>query len=207
MGFPVRKKKHKKRREPKKGKQNFVRILETRSCSRSRLRRNIVKSIVSEKKGFWRNNQQIVTRYRYDVECLSDGRRIYLKRPTHLNKGIDFQVFVERLSRGNDTRPSHDNLIRDLRKKAIEKPRKARALHEGIERVWRCEKPDKVIADLSLRYKSGYPLELSLKVLKWLFIEQDVTYWNYDGRKKLMSAITKAMSDSLYRRHRIRLLR
>ena len=28
-----------------------------------------------------------------------------------------------------------------------------------------------------------------LKILKWLFIEQDVTYWNYDGGQMLRMAI------------------
>jgi hypothetical protein len=33
------------------------------------------------------------------------------------------------------------------------------------------------------------PFEMLLKILKWLFIEQDITYWNYDGRQMLKMAI------------------
>ena len=31
----------------------------------------------------------------------------------------------------------------------------------------------------------GLPVDVCIKLLKWLFIEQDITYWNYSGREKL----------------------
>ena len=38
-------------------------------------------------------------------------------------------------------------------------------------------------------FHKGLTLEMLLKILKWLFIEQDITYWNYDGRQMLKMAI------------------
>jgi len=37
----------------------------------------------------------------------------------------------------------------------------------------------------------GYPIDLILGVVKWLFIEQDVRYWNYSGRAMLFSGFPK----------------
>lgn len=41
----------------------------------------------------------------------------------------------------------------------------------------------------TLTFQTGYTAELLVKVIKWFFIEQDVTYWNYSGRAKLLHAI------------------
>jgi hypothetical protein len=35
------------------------------------------------------------SKYRYDVEICHDGKRVYLTRPTNLNKGFDFEIKVE----------------------------------------------------------------------------------------------------------------
>lgn len=33
----------------------------------------------------------------------------------------------------------------------------------------------------NLVFKTGLPVDHILKVIKWLFIEQDIRYWNYSG--------------------------
>src|SRR3989344_8370999 len=64
------------------------------------------------------------TKYRYNVETCSDGKKVYLLRPTWLNKGFDFQVNVEgfkskiRTGRGSTTEmPSHEDIGEDLKQK------------------------------------------------------------------------------------------
>ena len=64
--------------------------------SREELRKKTVDKFLSEKGGYWKDGVKHVTRYKYFVEKLTDGRRIFLLRPTYLNKGIDFQVWVEK---------------------------------------------------------------------------------------------------------------
>jgi hypothetical protein len=58
--------------------------------------------------------------------------------------------------------------------------------------VYYCFEPEEVLknckSDLNL---SGLPVDALLKLLKWLFIEQDIRDWNYSGRKMLMDAIRK----------------
>jgi len=162
---------------------------ELRLNSREKLMKKAVETFISEKPGYWKDGKKHVTRYNYFVENLKDGRRIYLKRPTFLNKGIDFQVWIEKFDGENDKRPSHQDIFKDLKLKKSENPKDIPKLIEAIDRVWNCEEPDEVLKDLKVNFKEGLSVELILKALKWLFIEQDITYWNYDGRGMLRMVI------------------
>jgi len=157
--------------------------------SREAIRHNVVNAFLKEKAGYWKSNVQYVTRYKYFVETLSDGRRVYLLRPTFLNKGIDFQVWVERLEDNEDKRPSHKDIFKDLKAKKRDNLHEYEKLIDPIKRVHMCEEPDNVLEDYSFNFTIGYSPELLLKIIKWLFIEQDITYWNYDGRDMLKKAI------------------
>jgi len=158
--------------------------------SREKLRREVVKKFLSEPCGYWKDGVKHVTRFKYFVEKLEDGRRVFLLRPTYLNKGIDFQVWVEKYDCFNDQRPSHKDIFNDLIKKKAENSRGFGRLMELIGEVWNCKEPDSILlySDRTA-FRTGMPVEMLLKVLKWLFIEQDVTYWNYDGRMMLKMAI------------------
>jgi len=48
---------------------------------------------------------------------------------------------------------------------------------------------NKVLSETGLSFKKGLTSETLLKTLRWLFIEQDVTYWNYDGRMMLWGGL------------------
>ncbi len=158
---------------------------------RDELMKKAVQTFISEKPGYWKEGGKHVTRYNYFVERLADGRRIYLKRPTFLNKGIDFQVWVEKFDGEKDGRPSHKDIFRDINLKKSENQENIKKLVNAIDRVWNCEEPDTVLKELDFKYKSGFSTEMLLKILKWLFIEQDITYWNYDGRIMLRIAINE----------------
>lgn len=160
-----------------------------KSSSREELRKRTVEIFLSEKGGYWESNKKHVTKYKYYVEKLKDGRRIFLLRPTFLNKGIDFQVWVEKIDGKEDKKPSHKDIFEDLMIKKKENPKEILSLMKLIDRVWNCEEPDDIIKDINLKFKKGFKIELLLKILKWLFIEQDITYWNYDGRTMLKMAI------------------
>lgn len=160
-----------------------------RLTSREALRRKAVETFLSEKNGYLKDGVKHVTRYKYFVEHIQDGRRVYLLRPTFLNKGIDFQVWVEKMDGKDDKRPSHQDVFKDLQLKQNENPKEIPELVKAIDRVWNCEEPDHVLRKFSPNFKKGFEVELLLKILKWLFIEQDITYWNYTGRGKLKIAI------------------
>jgi len=173
----------------KKAYENFDINLNLDMNSRDELRKAVVNNFLNEKKGYWNGQIQVVTRYRYFVESLTGGSRIFLLRPTFLNKGIDFQVWVERFDGEKDKRPSHAMIHADIRVKLKENFELRESLLAAIERVWNCEQPDSALSGPILNFKEGLSIEMVLKILKWLFIEQDVTYWNYDGRMMLLRGL------------------
>lgn len=87
-------------------------------------RKKLIEEFLKESTG----TSSTVSEYFYYVDAVN-GKRIYLKRPTQLNKGVDFEVRVEDtqfrygkygnvISTGN--RPSHKDIINDLTAKKAE---------------------------------------------------------------------------------------
>lgn len=163
--------------------------LDIRSNDRWNIRKNVVMKFLSEEPGYIKNGIQYNNRYRYYVEKLNDGRNIYLLRPTYLNKGFDFQVWVEKFDGEVDKRPKHDDIFSDIQNKIRKNPENIEKLIAAVDQVWKCEEPEKILKKTEMKFHTGFDIELLLKVLKWLFIEQDITYWNYIGRNKLKIAI------------------
>jgi len=170
--------------------------LDLRLNSREASRKKAVETFLSEKAGYWQEGKKHVTRYKYFVEKIKDGRRVFLLRPTYLNKGIDFQVWVEKMDGSEDKRPSHKDVFHDLELKKKENPKEIALLKNAIKMVWECQEPDTVLKTVKLSFKQGFEPELLLKILKWLFIEQDITYWNYDGRGMLKQHIDEILTQS-----------
>jgi hypothetical protein len=132
------------------------------------------------------------SRYRYDVETCKDGKRVYLLRPTWLNKGFDFQINLEGFKSKSKEAPKHEDLLDDLARKKRESSQDYKKLRKLIDAVYECEEPDEALKRYSsVKFRSGLPVDTVLKILKWLFIEQDLTYWNNSGRRMFMGAIKK----------------
>lgn len=137
------------------------------------------------------------SKYEYNVENDNVGNQIYLKRPTNLNKGFDFEVRVSnmrfrhvsksgRVSHSN--RPSHDNIIEDLKEKKEEHPAQFVLLLDVIDDIFNCKEVYPQIYR-KFSFRRGYPIDMICKCIKWLFIEQDITYWNWSGRYMLYNKI------------------
>ena len=50
-----------------------------------------------------------------------------------------------------------------------------------IKKIYECNLVDDSEIE-TIRFSVGLSPEHIIKVLKWLFIEQDIRYWNYSGR-------------------------
>lgn len=133
------------------------------------------------------------SKYRYFVEVLSNGNRIYLERPGRLNKGCDFVIYIENhilFNNGNDKPPPHNFILDDLAaKKLIISQVEWTQLLQSIESIYNCEPFQTAITICNNLPNFGEPYELILKTLRWLFIEQDVTYWSGQGRNMLYNGI------------------
>ena len=125
--------------------------------------------------------------YRYNVETLADGSGIYLLRPARLNKGCDFVIYCEnflRFKNGNPKPPQQRTIVAELDVlTSISADHKVEIL-TALRRVWDCEDVDIIVANLS-PFQGNIQAERMLKLAKWLFIEQDVTYWTESGRQML----------------------
>lgn len=83
---------------------------------RNNLRKQLLEKLIKEKAGT--GNKEKTSKYRYNVELLPCGNRIYLTRPVPLNKGFDFIIHVENyvFVNGKDN-PKHEDILNDLREK------------------------------------------------------------------------------------------
>mgnify|MGYP000975930061 FL=1 len=160
--------------------------------SREDIRKRLFLAFVNEAPGTGR--EENASKYQYYVEELADGKRVFLKRPGRLNKGVDFMVCVEGYTFGsnrNKHMASFNDLIDDLVEKMQENANEFDKAKHLIQLMYACKKVEPSAFN-DIQFTSGYPIELVLKLLKWFFIEQDVTYWNYSGRRMLYDGLRDA---------------
>ena len=87
--------------------------------------------------------------------------------------------------------PSHVDVIDDLAGKVKAAPSLKEDLFAAVSDVYDCVEPDEIMENRSALngVRTGLPMDKLLKIIKWLFIEQDLTYWLQTGRNMLMAAI------------------
>ena len=133
------------------------------------------------------------TKYRYFVDKLADGSRIYLFRPARLNKGCDFVIHVENLflfQNGNDKPPSFKDLLNDFAHKSKTLTEaQCESLMDAIQIIYDVGTYQIAIQHLQGVPETGLTFEIILKLLKWFFAEQDLTYWSGAGRAMLLERI------------------
>lgn len=164
------------------------RTLNLKKYKRNEIRKELVNIFIEEECGSGKGEK--CSKYIYYVEILEDGNRVYLKRPANLNKGFDFEIHVENLKFDTriKTRPKHKNVFDDLQEKKSENPEMFKELLKTIDKIYECKSVTKDEIK-KFKFQSGYATEIILMVIKWMFIEQDVTYWNWSGRNMLYSGI------------------
>lgn len=136
--------------------------------------------------------------FRYPVECLPNGQLLYIVRPGH-KKNFDFKVeVITNYGLGNG---SHEEIALNLRRSNLENPRKSKKLWEAITKVYHCKENDvdiilKKRGGLKRPFKNGVKPELLLKVMKWLFIMEDIVYWDNEGRTFLFNFFRYVANES-----------
>ena len=132
------------------------------------------------------------SRYRYTVETFNNYS-IVLNRPAGLNKGFDFTVNIDGLKFKKQitySTPSHPDIINILQSVKNANPIQYQNIVLEIRNIYNCSSPNlqNVIGITFLDYtNTPRPIEIILLAIKWLFIEQDITYWNWSGRNMLFS--------------------
>lgn len=156
---------------------------------RTSIRKQVIMEFLNEEPGTGKGDD--CSKYVYVVETITDSKKVILKRPANLNKGMDFTVHVENVrfkEKGIVDIPSHTDILTDLEGKKKSEPEKYKEIVPIIHKIYKCEN----VSQQELKkthFRSGHSIEIILMAMKWLFIEQDVTYWNWSGRSMLFSAL------------------
>jgi len=150
-------------------------------------RRELVNLFLEEEPGTGR--EEFTSKYQYIVKVVG-ANEVYLKRPAQFNNGFDFTLNVSGINFNPNgkatTRPTHGNIIEDLQSKKEANENLYNALRVQIDRIYDCQEPTNLFFDFGV----GLHSEVLLECIKWLFAEQDVTYWNYSGRAMFYAGIT-----------------
>lgn len=151
--------------------------------TRNEVRKRVMDVFAEEEPGTGAGEDS--SKYTYYVETLSDGNRLYLNRPAFKNKGFDFVLRVENADYGHKggykSVPTHQDMGADLSEKKKADPEMYKKFYPLLKKVFEChDVTDDEIAAIS--FSCGFSPEHILKVMKWLYIEQDIAYWSYSGR-------------------------
>ncbi len=152
--------------------------------TRNEVRMRVVEKLSKEEPGT--GSGDCASKYIYYVETLNTGDRVYLQRPANLHNGFDFLVCVENTNYsapGERRRnyPKHQDIGVDLEKKKEQDPIMYEKLYDLLLKVYSCH--DVSEDEMSgIYFNDGLAVDHILKTIKWLFIEQDIRYWNYSGR-------------------------
>lgn len=184
--------------------------IELESTTRAGIRNELVNAFLKESPGT--GSKEFTSKYNYVAEKIvnqQETHTIILKRPAYLNKGFDFIVTYHghNFNEGKKTTrkikgvskecnasttsaPSHSHICDDLRLKRNEDGEGYKKLKGLIDKIYNCEAISNTeYSDIKNIFNEGLPAEVTLKLIKWLFIEQDITYWNFSGRAMLYGHI------------------
>lgn len=164
------------------------------SSDRQTMRKTLISIMLDEMPG--NGTGDLSRHYQYNVE--SYGKYgIFLKRPTRLNKGFDFTVNTKGIWFKKNRRysnPTHQDIINALRECKSNNPDEYESVKCKLTSIYYCEDIDTSLP-LNLSFSdyegSQHPIEVIILAVKWLFIEQDCTYWNYSGRAMFYSELEK----------------
>ncbi len=178
-------------------------MMKTIECARIKIKGNMPRNEIVRKvvntfiKTEYHKKGKGVT-FRYPVEKLPSNRRLFITRPGH-KKNFDFKVEVTEemgLKEGK-----HDQVVLDLRMKKQRNPQEFEGFLRAIEEVYHCSENDvdRVLtrySNLKETFGTGAELEVILKILKWLFIMEDIVYWDVEGRAFLYNFMLYVVNEN-----------
>ena len=170
------------------------------SSTRQAIREELICLFLKEEPGFkFDENNLNPTKYIYVVETI-ENYKIYLQRPAQLNKGFDFIVNVENMyfkfeDKRRHRNPSHQDITKILL--SYRQYKEYYKIQNIINKIFKCENLNIVKETENLPCFINYdneqiPIAVILYCIKWLFIEQDITYWNWSGRYMLFKHLQQS---------------
>lgn len=141
----------------------------------------IVKKVVNAFIEFEKDKKARGIKFTYPVEDLSDGEKLYVHRPG-VKWNFDFRVKIPINCGLEEGR--HDQIALLLRKINKQDEEEFNKLWQMITNLYCCvnNDVDSMLIENPMSYKGGPKTDILLKVIKWLFIMEDIIYWHYEGR-------------------------
>lgn len=165
----------------------LVDLYEVMATSRNDIRSKVVNEFLKENSG----TANKTSKYEYNVEIYGTYK-IVLKRPGILKKGFDFSVNTRGILYKKQKRyesPTFEDVIKALKQIKITYPDKYYKVKKEINNIFNVEQYDiNQLEDLFfLDYQGAkHPIAVIVLAIKWLFISEDISYWNWSGRNKFM---------------------
>lgn len=124
----------------------------------------------------------------YEVEQLSDGRKIVITKPGRNTpygklRPKDFRVWIYEPTNTTLWSISHRDICNDLEEKGKVNPEETIKIIDALERVYKGEEPDKVLMSSNLNNPIGEHPELLFKAYKWIWGQEDCNYPKYPNEK------------------------
>lgn len=164
------------------------------STNRKDIRNEVINWFLKENCGTGKGEK--TSKYFYIVEEYQN-KKIILKRPAPLNKGFDFEVSIESLyfksAKRKHNRPAHNDIVCALKKaKNTNEQVYNSSIKFVLNEIYKCNSIN-LSGNSMLTFIDDFncsvPIEIILLAIKWLFIEQDITYWNRSGREMLFNSL------------------
>lgn len=153
-------------------------------------------SIKNTDKEIFRKKLEEIPYRGYEVEKISDGRKIIITKPGGKFvfgsiKREDFMVWIFDPSKKSLWLISHKNILEDLEEKGKINPKETLAIIGALEKVYKGKEPDDVLKNLALKNPIGELPEVLLKSYKWIWGQEDVNYPGGKGRAMSWEGLRK----------------
>ncbi|MGQ9625687.1 MAG: hypothetical protein ACUVV0_02125 [Anaerolineae bacterium] len=141
----------------------------------------IIKTVVNSFIDFEKDKKGRNIEFRYPVENLSGGEKLYIRRPG-MRWNFDFKVEIP--SNYGFWEGRHDQIALLLRERKEQDEKKFNKLWQMITDLYHCvnNDVDSMLKRNPISYEEKPEADILLKVIKWLFIMEDIIYWHYEGR-------------------------
>jgi len=141
----------------------------------------IVRRIVSHFITFEQDKKGKGREFRYPVEKLSINGYLYIHRPG-VKWNFDFKVEIPVNSGLEEGR--HDQIALLLRKIRNSSEYKFNKIWYVVSNLYHCTNNDvdSMLNETGIFRIDYVATDVLLKVIKWLFIMEDIIYWHYEGR-------------------------
>ena len=170
----------------------IIDLYEIMAQNRADIRKKVVIEFLKESAGT--GSGEKTSRYEYNVEKYSNYK-IVLKRPGTFKKGFDFTVNIRGIYFKKKRRyenPSFDDIKSALNYTKKHFQEEYSLVKNEINHIFNVEDYDlSKIQHVQFKDFEGnfHPIAIILLAIKWLFISEDISYWNWSGRNMFMKEL------------------